>query len=133
MSTGTPPPAKPPPARRARGSSRQRGRSELRSVTKLIVEAGPAAGAVIPFTGELRLGRAEIGGELGGDPALSRRHAVLREDPPGRTMIEDLGSVNGTYVNGQRIRGIRFVQVGDTVQVGDSKLRLAADAEHGER
>jgi pSer/pThr/pTyr-binding forkhead associated (FHA) protein len=128
VSAGMPPGAKPSPARRIKRASPRSGRPERVSVTKLIVEAGPAAGAVIPFTGELRLGRAETGGELGGDPALSRRHAVVREDPPGRAMIEDLGSVNGTYVNGQRVHGIRFVEVGDTVEVGDSKLRLAADA-----
>ena len=127
MSAGTPPSAKPPTGRRARRFPPQTAQPEGRSVTKLIVEGGPAAGSVIPFTGELRFGRAETGGELGGDPALSRRHAVLREDPPGRMWIEDLGSANGTYVNGQRVRGIRLVEVGDTVEVGDSKLRLAAE------
>jgi len=130
MSTGTPRPAKPAKDRRARGGfSPQSGRSEATSITKLVVEAGPAAGAVIPFTGELRLGRAETGGELGGDPALSRHHAVLSEDPSGRTAIEDLGSANGTYVNGKRVRGIRHLEPGDTVEVGDSRLRLATDAE----
>lgn len=127
MSAATPSPAKPPRGRRARGSS-PRSAGSGRSVTRLVVEAGPAAGTVIPFTGEFRLGRSETGGQLGGDPALSRHHAVIREDPPGRTMIEDLGSVNGTYVNGKRVHGIRHVEVGDTVEVGDSRLRLAGDA-----
>ena len=130
MSNQAPRPAKPATGRRARGeSSPQSGRSEGRSITKLIVEAGPAAGAVIPFTGELRLGRAETGGELGDDPALSRHHAVLRQDPSGTTAIEDLGSANGTYVNGKKVRGIRHLETGDIVEVGDSRLRLATDAE----
>ena len=129
MSAGTPPPAKPPGGRRARGSSPRSAGSGRSRVTRLVVEAGPAAGAVIPFTGEFRLGRSETGGELGGDPALSRYHAVIREDPPGRTMIEDLGSVNGTYVNGKRVHGIRHVEAGDTIEVGDSRLRLAGDAQ----
>ena len=130
MSNRTPRPAKPATGRRAKGgSSPQTGRSEARRITKLLVEAGPAAGAVIPFTGELRLGRAETGGELGDDPALSRHHAVLRQDPSGTTAIEDLGSANGTYVNGKKVRGIRHLETGDTVEVGDSRLRLATDAE----
>lgn len=127
MSNRTPRPAKPATGRRAKGSPPQSSRAV--SITKLIVEVGPAAGAVIPLTGELRLGRADTGGELGGDPALSRHHAVLRQDSSGRTAIEDLGSANGTYVNGKRVRGIRHLETGDTVEVGDSRLRLAADAE----
>lgn len=130
MSTGTPRPGKPATGRRARGGfPPQSGHPESRSTTKLIVEAGPAAGAVIPLTGELRLGRAEPGGELGGDPALSRHHAVLSEDPSGRRAIEDLGSANGTYVNGKRVRGIRHLESGDTIEVGESRLRLTTDAE----
>lgn len=94
----------------------------------LVVVAGPAAGARIPFAGELRLGRVEDGGHLGGDPALSRHHAVLRDQPGGLTTIEDLGSANGTYLNGRRISGIQQVHIGDTVELGASSLRLTADS-----
>jgi hypothetical protein len=94
----------------------------------LVVVAGPAAGARIPFTGELRLGRVEDGGHLGGDPALSRHHAVLRDQPDGLTTIEDLGSANGTYVNGRKISGIQQVHIGDTVELGASSLRLTAES-----
>ncbi len=93
----------------------------------LVVEAGPAAGTVLSFTDQLRLGRGESGGDLGGDAALSRCHAVLRAGPGGIT-IEDLGSTNGTFLNGSRISGVRQVRLGDTVEVGDSRLRLSADS-----
>jgi hypothetical protein len=89
-----------------------------------VVEAGPAAGTVISLEEELRLGRGEHGGDLGGDIALSRHHAVLRTGP-GRITIEDLGSTNGTFLNGSRISGVSQVRPGDTIEVGNSKLRLA--------
>lgn len=104
------------------------GPGSRRQAKVLMVVAGPAAGARIPFAGELRLGRAEDGGDLGGDPALSRHHAVLRDGPDGLTTIEDLGSANGTFVNGGRISGIQRVLIGDTVELGDSSLRLTADS-----
>lgn len=103
------------------------GPGSRRQAKVLVVVAGPAAGARIPFAGELRLGRAEDGGDLGGDPALSRHHAVLRDGPDGLTTIEDLGSANGTFVNGRRISGIQQVHIGDTVELGASSLRLTAD------
>jgi pSer/pThr/pTyr-binding forkhead associated (FHA) protein len=102
---------------------------ELPEISKfLIVLAGPAAGEMIPIVDELRLGRAEGDcGDLAGDPLLSRHHAVVREAPDGPTTIEDLGSANGTFVNGERIHGCHPVRVGDTIKVGNSTLRLSED------
>lgn len=95
----------------------------------LTVLTGPAAGATLSFVDELRLGRAEgAGGDLGGDRALSRHHAVIRVSPTRSTTIEDLGSANGTFVNGGRVDKVEPVRVGDTVDVGDSSLRLTAGA-----
>jgi FHA domain len=105
------------------------GQAGDRPAKVLIVVAGPAKGTTIPVAGELRLGRAEKGGDLAGDPTLSRHHAVLRQQPDGLTWIEDLGSANGTFVNGHRVRGIRRLEVGDTIEVGKSKLRLSAGPE----
>lgn len=71
---------------------------------------------------ELRIGRrdpaangadaAQISGAAD-DPALSRRHAVLRRLPDGGYAIEDLGSTNGTEVNGQPIPAGVPVALGD--------------------
>jgi pSer/pThr/pTyr-binding forkhead associated (FHA) protein len=98
-------------------------------ITKvLIVVAGPAAGEMIPFVDELRLGRAEgDSADLACDPLLSRHHAVLREAPEGLTTIEDLGSANGTFVNGERTHGSHPVRVGDTIKVGNSTMQLSED------
>lgn len=57
------------------------------------------------------------------DPAVSRRHArIVRE---GNTYhIEDLGSSNGTYVNGARIERKQPLREGDTLQIGPYVLSL---------
>jgi pSer/pThr/pTyr-binding forkhead associated (FHA) protein len=39
------------------------------------------------------------------------------------TFIEDLGSTNGTFVNGRQIKGTVKLEVGDSVRIGDTELR----------
>ena len=46
------------------------------------------------------------------DPEVSRRHALLRTTDSGPA-VEDLGSTNGTFVNGQQITGLVQISVGD--------------------
>jgi streptogramin lyase len=60
------------------------------------------------------------------DPAVSARHARLTPAEDGAT-LEDLGSTNGTFVNGSRIAGPTVVHDGDTIRVGDTELGLQAD------
>lgn len=55
--------------------------------------------------------------------SVSRYHAELVEDPYQRWWIHDLGSTNGTYVNGTRITQ-RLLNAGDTIQAGDYVLRF---------
>jgi ABC-type multidrug transport system ATPase subunit len=52
---------------------------------------------------------------------VSRRHAEVRRVAQGH-VIRDLNSSNGTFVNGQPVRGARPLQAGDVVQVGPFKL-----------
>jgi serine phosphatase RsbU (regulator of sigma subunit) len=57
------------------------------------------------------------------DPFASRVHAELRED--GKVWwLTDLGSANGTYLNGVRIRGTVPVAAGDRIQVGETLLEI---------
>lgn len=58
---------------------------------------------------------------------VSRQHLRIETDPTGTWhVLEDLGSLNGTYVNGQKI-GACLVQVGDEIQLGQFRLKIAVD------
>ena len=111
--------------------TRARAAVQATSVTptlglELEVVEGPAAGTRLHFgRAPFVLGRAEPGdGSLGADAELSRRHASATVLDPSRILIEDLGSTNGTLVNGLRISGPTVVAAGDTVQVGATTLKV---------
>src|SRR5512135_1297706 len=55
---------------------------------------------------------------------VSRRHCELVEKG-GVLLVRDLGSSNGTYVNGRRIQGRRVLEPGDEIMIGQVKLRVA--------
>jgi 6-phosphogluconolactonase len=99
---------------------------------KLQVVSGNAAGTFIQLDRELVFGRAaEPPADLAGDPAVSRNHARIRRSSEGRFLIEDLGSANGTYVNGTRIDAPQLLSPGDKIKLGDSVLEVVTTS--GER
>jgi len=107
-----PPVAAPVPAKRERQS---RGRAQLR-----ILEPAARAGEVFELDDEITVGRAGgCGVVLTEDTFVSQVHArVYRR---GRdTYVEDLGSTNGTYVNGERIADATRLRRGDRVQFGQT-------------
>lgn len=57
-----------------------------------------------------------------GEDSISRKHARLIRTEDGQTMLEDLGSTNGTFVNGVKIAQPTKLQPGDTVQFGQLVL-----------
>lgn len=59
---------------------------------------------------------------------VSRRHCELFEND-GRLFVRDLGSSNGTFVNGAKILGQQALNPGDVITVGGVALRLDADTE----
>jgi DNA-binding CsgD family transcriptional regulator len=66
------------------------------------------------------------------DIGVSRRHAALHS-MDGQLILEDLGSCNGTYVNGQRITGPVTLHCGDELQLGPCELRVALRSSRSER
>ena len=102
---------------------------------QLTIKSGPGAGRNVKVEGtEFTIGR-EAGVDLVlSDGKASRRHAALRVLPDGRATLYDLGSSNGTFVNGRRIQstllqGGEQIQIGDTVLVADGPVVGQATAE----
>ena len=90
----------------------------------LVVTQGPLAGRRIDLDGELVIGREDAGLTIE-DEELSRRHAVVRVVGDG-VEIEDLGSRNGTFVNGRRIDGVTKLGGGDSLRLGRSVFAIEA-------
>ena len=90
----------------------------------LVIHEGAGAGSEHPVHGELILGREHSTADLViPDPGVSRRHARIQAHN-GTVIVEDLGSSNGTYVNGQRISGPVELGAGDELQLGDTVVGL---------
>jgi hypothetical protein len=62
------------------------------------------------------------------DTGVSRRHAEVRRGPDSTWLVADLGSTNGTKVNGLRISEARRLQDGDEITVGSTSVRFEAAA-----
>jgi pSer/pThr/pTyr-binding forkhead associated (FHA) protein len=97
---------------------------------RLIGENGTYAGREFPLPmGTLTVGRAADNDVVFDDPSLSRKHSRLHRSP-GAIDVEDLGSSNGTYVNGRRV-GRGNAGVGDTVRFGDLSFKVVGDKPAG--
>lgn len=96
----------------------------------LRVVRGAGRGREIAVAGELVIGREASGdGRLDGEPALSRRHARLLRAADGSLTIEDLGSLNGTHVNGRRITASTPLRHGDELRLGDTVIAVVDPAD----
>jgi hypothetical protein len=78
----------------------------------------------------IRIGRAPDNDLALADPKLSRRHAEILRTPQGH-ILRDLGSRNGTRVNGQRLRADRPIQPGDAIDLGSHHLTLNEETPGG--
>ena len=89
---------------------------------ELLVQRGPNQGSRWKIReGETELGRHSSSRILLDDISVSRRHAIVRREGPS-VVVEDLGSLNGTYLNGRRITGAEPLRHGDRLQVGRYKF-----------
>lgn len=86
---------------------------------QLIMRTGPTPGAVFALEGDqLTIGRDSSNEITINDAEVSRRHARLTFQG-GKFVLEDLGSTNGTFVNGQRLAGPRVLKAGEVVSFGE--------------
>jgi len=88
----------------------------------LRITSGPAAGQEMELEKELVVGR-EGADLVILDEEMSRRHAVLRPVDAG-VEVEDLGSTNGTLVDGRRITGPVTIAIRGAVKIGTSEIRV---------
>lgn len=77
---------------------------------------------VYSIRGMARIGRSEESEIVLVDPSVSRAHAVV-EIRGGEPVVRDVGSTNGTYVNGRRVRS-HPLRDGDEIRFGDTKMRF---------
>jgi hypothetical protein len=68
--------------------------------------------------GTMNVGRASDNQIVIDHPTISRRHAWIKEDK-GEFLVFDIGSANGTFVNGQQIEAPQLLQTGDLVRFGE--------------
>lgn len=96
---------------------------------KLVVLAGAKKGAEVPIKkDQFIIGRSRECSLRAGSDAISRKHCELLVTDDGLT-ARDMGSRNGTYVNGKRIDGAHLLSHGDQLKVGPLEFRYEAEGE----
>jgi FHA domain len=89
---------------------------------EVVAAMGHEPGKVFPVDGGITLGRAAAADIRVDDPFASSAHA--RVFPRGRFVyIEDMGSTNGTYLNGRQLERPEQLSVSDSIRIGDTEYR----------
>jgi class 3 adenylate cyclase len=92
----------------------------------LAIKTGPLAGRRFELASQLVIGRVNADLQID-DPSVSRRHALFRPIA-GVLDVEDLGSSNGTRVNGERITAATRLQPGDVVEIGGTIIEVGLES-----
>ncbi len=94
---------------------------------QFVMRSGPTPGVTFPLEGDqLIIGRDSSKTVAINDAEISRKHSRLSFQG-GKYVLEDLGSTNGTFVNGQRLAGPVVLKPGDVVSLGE-QIVLMYDA-----
>ncbi|MHC4605749.1 MAG: FHA domain-containing protein [Planctomycetota bacterium] len=92
----------------------------------LILQTGPEYGKFIPLRADICIGRHPSNEVSIPDMSVSRRHARVEVAGDG-VYVHDLGSVNGTFVNGTPVTDKRRVRNGDKIRVGQTDFSFKQD------
>jgi transcriptional regulator with GAF, ATPase, and Fis domain len=93
----------------------------------LVALFGPKRGVRLTVDGPIVVGRSSSATLQLIDGKVSREHCRITVDGAGHPAIEDLGSQNGTFVNGARVDGRAALQSGDELAIGDSLFLVDPD------
>jgi len=114
-------PARPPGAALAKAERPAPGAAPAGAAPQPVLRGltGPWANKTYPLKGKLLVGRAPPAAVLLEDDSISRKHAELERNPRGAVFLRDLGSANGTLLNGERIAQEPVeISTGDIIQFG---------------
>jgi predicted component of type VI protein secretion system len=86
---------------------------------QLVMHSGPTPGKIFPLEGDvITIGREAGNGIVINDAEVSRKHTQFVFQG-GKYIVTDLGSTNGTFVNGQRLTGQHILQPGEVISLGE--------------
>lgn len=100
-------------------------RTKGKGVWTVSVINGPRElkGVTLPINGPVVIGRSPGADIVIGDDFVSGKHARLSPSGDG-AVLEDLGSTNGTLLNGQRVATATTLRPGDSIDIGAVKLKV---------
>jgi len=101
------------------GLVRSGSRSSKNTQLSIVITQGPSAllGTVMPLNSAIVIGRAPGSDIYVPDDLISGKHARITPIPGG-AMLEDLGSTNGTLLNGTRVKAPETLLQGDKISIG---------------
>ncbi len=115
-------PAAPPSSPRRRETALPDLRAGVAPRLEVVAAMGMEPGTVLDIGAGATMGRADSAEILVDDPFASSAHAHIF--PRGEYMyLEDMGSTNGTYLNGRQVKAAERLKVADVIRIGDSEYR----------
>ena len=90
----------------------------------ITIRSGLLAGRTFPIDRATVIGRGATADLSLADPGVSRRHARISRGPDG-WVVEDLGSANGTALNGRRIAPSSALRDGDVVSIAGVQVAFS--------
>lgn len=108
--------------------SREPDRAQPAGRSVLVLERGGglSEGASFTLNGGVTIGRSPQADIPIDDRFASGRHARIYERD-GFSYVEDMGSTNGTYLNGKRLASPELLQTEDRIRIGDTEFRYAIE------
>ena len=119
---GSPAAEEVPPTPLRRATAQRPVRPGIQPRLEVVAAMGHEPGVTFDVSGGATLGRGDSADVLVDDPFASSAHA--RIFPRGDFMyIEDMGSTNGTYLNGRQVQSAERLNGSDLIRIGDSEYR----------